>query len=98
VSIGKLINNPNGFHMTSRERVIAAINHKAADRTPMDFGGTLMSVCLPEFLEDMRNKLGYMLPDDHDADGSWVDEDDYTPPDYVIFDDMENHIDWGDGD
>ena len=60
--------------MTSRERVLAAVNHRRADRTPMDFGGTLMSVCLPEFLEDMRRELGFALPEDHDADGTWVDE------------------------
>jgi len=40
----------------------------------MDFGGTLMSVCLPEFLEEMRAALGFSLPDDRDADGIWVDE------------------------
>ena len=60
--------------MTSRERVLAAIEHKPMDRTPMDFGGTLMSVCLPEFLEDMRAMLGYALPEDRDIDGTWVDE------------------------
>ena len=60
--------------MTSRERVIAAINLKQPDRTPMDFGGTMMSLCLPEFLQDMRDVLGYQLPDDRDLDGTWVDE------------------------
>ena len=60
--------------MTSRERVIAAIKREPADRVPMDFGGTLMSVCLPEFLEDMRKALGFTLPPDRDADGDWVDE------------------------
>ena len=60
--------------MTSRERVLAAINLKPVDRAPMDFGGTLMSVCLPEFLEDMRRTLGYPPPDDRDLNGSWVDE------------------------
>ena len=60
--------------MTSRERVIAAINREPADRVPMDFGGTLMSVCLPEFLEEIRNVLGYTLPADRDPDGTWVDE------------------------
>ena len=60
--------------MTSRERVLTAIARKPADRVPMDFGGTLMSVCLPEFLEEMRRTLGYALPEDRDADGTWVDE------------------------
>ena len=60
--------------MTSRDRVLKAINMQRADRVPMDFGGTLMSVCLPEFLEDMRRTLGYPLPEDRDADGTWPDE------------------------
>jgi uroporphyrinogen decarboxylase len=62
------------IYMTSRERILAAIGRRPADRAPMDFGGTLMSVCLPEFLEDMRRELGYALPPDRDADGTWVDE------------------------
>ncbi|MCL2059761.1 MAG: hypothetical protein FWH01_12040 [Oscillospiraceae bacterium] len=60
--------------MTSRERVLAAINRQPPDRAPMDFGGTMMSVCLPEFLEEMRNLLGFALPDDRDPEGTWVDE------------------------
>ncbi len=60
--------------MTSRERVRAAIARQPVDRAPMDFGGTMMSLCLPEFLQDMRNVLGYTLPPDRDADGTWVDE------------------------
>jgi len=34
----------------------------------------MMSLCLPEFLQDMRDVLGYSLPDDRDPDGTWVDE------------------------
>ena len=60
--------------MTSRERVLAAVGHQVVDRVPMDFGGTLMSVCLPEFLDEMRQVLGYIKPDDRDPDGIWVDE------------------------
>ena len=60
--------------MTSRERILAAIHQRPTDRAPMDFGGTLMSVCLPEFLEDMRKTLGYSLPEDRDPHGTWVDE------------------------
>ena len=60
--------------MTSRERILAAIGHRPPDRAPMDFGGTMMSVCLPEFLEEMRNLLGYALPEDRDPEGTWVDE------------------------
>ena len=60
--------------MTSRERVLAASRHQTPDRTPMDFGGTCMSLCLPEFLNQMRQTLGYALPPDRDADGTWPDE------------------------
>lgn len=60
--------------MTSRERVLAAINQQAPDRVPMDFGGTCMSKCYPEFLLKMRDILGYTLPADRDVDGNWVDE------------------------
>ncbi len=41
----------------------------------MDFGGTCMSLCYPEFLTKMRETLGYQLPSDRDADGSWPDEE-----------------------
>jgi uroporphyrinogen decarboxylase len=40
----------------------------------MDFGGTCMSLCYSEFLVKMREFLGYPLPPDRDADGSWPDE------------------------
>jgi uroporphyrinogen decarboxylase len=62
------------MHMTSRERVLAAIQHQKIDQAPMDFGGTMMSLCLPEFLQDMRNTLGFKLPEDRDIDGTYVDE------------------------
>jgi len=60
--------------MTGRERVRAAIERRGTDRAPMDFGGTMMSVCLPEFLEEMRRALGFALPEDRDLESSWVDE------------------------
>ena len=60
--------------MTSRERVLAAINHQKPDRTPMDFGGTLVSSCSSKFLQRFRELLGFSLPSDRDADGEWVDE------------------------
>lgn len=60
--------------MTSKERVIKAIRHEWPDRTPVDFGGTCMSQCYPEFLAKIRKILGYPLQADRDADGCWVDE------------------------
>jgi uroporphyrinogen decarboxylase len=63
-----------GRTMTPRERVLAAGGHRRPDRCPMDFGGTAMSLCKPEFLAKLRDELGYRLPEDRDADGVWVDE------------------------
>lgn len=60
--------------MTSRERVLAAINRTGPDQVPMDFGGTLMSLCLPDFLTAMRNELGFSMPEDRDEGDIWVDE------------------------
>lgn len=60
--------------MIPRERVLAAIRHQQPDRVPMDFGGTLMSVCTSGFLAEARRVLGFALPPDRDADGEWVDE------------------------
>ena len=60
--------------MTSRERVLSAVENREPDRCPVDFGGTAMSLCEPEFLAAMRAELGYALPGDRDADGTWVDE------------------------
>ena len=60
--------------MNSRERVLAAIRHIQPDQVPVDFGGTLMSEALPEFLHQMRQVLGYSLPPDRDPDGTLVDE------------------------
>ncbi len=60
--------------MNSRERVLAAINHQQPDQVPVDFGGTLMSECLPEFLQQARSLLGFSLPPDRDEDGTLVDE------------------------
>ena len=40
----------------------------------MDFGGTAMSQCTSDFLQRMRDRLGYRLPPDRDREGCWVDE------------------------
>jgi uroporphyrinogen decarboxylase len=60
--------------LTSRERVLAAIRHEKPDRTPMDFGGSMMSQSHPAVLRRFRDLLGFKLPEDRDADGEWVDE------------------------
>ena len=44
-----------GMNMTSRERVLAAINHQQPDRIPIDFGATGqtgISVCAVKRLRD----------------------------------------------
>ncbi|HEY3398496.1 MAG TPA: uroporphyrinogen decarboxylase family protein [Armatimonadota bacterium] len=60
--------------MTSRERVLCALRNQTPDRCPVDFGGTAMSLCEGDFLSALRQELGYALPADRDADGTWVDE------------------------
>jgi len=60
--------------MNSRARTLAAVNNDPPDRTPMDFGGTPLAGCNSEFLKQIRREFGFSLPDDRDADGSWVDE------------------------
>jgi len=60
--------------MTSRERVLAAIDHRAPDRTPMDFGGTWVSGCMPPFQKKLRAFLGLSTPPDRDEDSKWIDE------------------------
>lgn len=40
-------------NMNSRERVLAAINHRQPDQVPVDFGGIPMKECLPEFLQQV---------------------------------------------
>jgi len=40
----------------------------------MDFGGTAMSMCTPQFLARMREVLGFQLPPDGDPDSEYVDE------------------------
>jgi len=59
---------------SSRQRVLAAVRHQATDRVPMDFGGTMMSKCTPEFLARMREVTGLPRPADRDEHGTWVDE------------------------
>ena len=60
--------------MISRERVRTALRHHQPDRCPVDFGGTAMSQCLPEFLAKMRAALGFPMPPDREADDDWADE------------------------
>jgi len=66
--------NPTNLTMTPRERVLSACAHRQPDRTPMDFGGTAMSMCTSQFLAKMREVLGFQLPPDADPDGAFVDE------------------------
>lgn len=45
--------------MTSRERVALALDHKASDRTPVDFGGTSVTGLSASFLFKLRRELGF---------------------------------------
>lgn len=44
--------------MTSRERVLAAINHKKTDRVPCDLGSTIMSGIMAHPLDRLRKHVG----------------------------------------
>ncbi len=44
--------------MTSRERVLKAINHEEPDRLPVDLGGTIMTGIMAQALDALRHHLG----------------------------------------
>ena len=44
--------------MTSRERVLAALNHREPDRVPIDFGGTAVSTIMVGPYRETCAKLG----------------------------------------
>ena len=44
--------------MTSRERVMKAVNHEEPDRVPLDLGGTIMSGIMAMPLDRLRKHLG----------------------------------------
>jgi hypothetical protein len=44
--------------MTSRERIVAAINHREPDRTPVDFGGTVVTGLTAGVIPRLRVALG----------------------------------------
>jgi hypothetical protein len=45
-------------HMTSRERIVAAINYQPVDRVPIDFGGTRQSGISVWAYERLCERLG----------------------------------------
>ncbi len=50
--------------MTSRERVLAAINHRQPDRVPVDFGGTFETGIAVSIVYSLRRALGLNGHDD----------------------------------
>ncbi|HBG26968.1 MAG: methyltransferase [Planctomycetes bacterium GWF2_41_51] len=48
--------------MTSRQRVINALNHKPVDRIPVDLGGTVVSGAHVSVISKLRQALGLDLP------------------------------------
>ena len=44
--------------MTSRERVLAALNHREPDRVPMDLGGSFVTGIAAQSLDRVRRRLG----------------------------------------
>ena len=51
-------NNKNTREYTSRERVLASIDHREPDRVPIDLGGTIMSGIMAHALDGLRKYLG----------------------------------------
>lgn len=50
--------------MNSRERVIRALNHKEADKVPVDFGGTVVTCMDIHAHKNLKKHMG--IQDDHD--------------------------------
>ena len=48
--------------MNSRERVLAAINHREADRVPIDVGGTRQSGIAASTYHQLKERLGINTP------------------------------------
>ncbi|HJM93768.1 MAG: uroporphyrinogen decarboxylase family protein [Alphaproteobacteria bacterium] len=46
------------LEMTHRERVMAALNHRQPDRTPIDFGGTFTTTIFQAAYERLKDHLG----------------------------------------
>ena len=44
--------------MTSRERVLTAVNHQEPDRVPLDLGGSFVNSIHAQALHHLRRKLG----------------------------------------
>ncbi len=61
--------------MNSRERVLLALNHKEADRVPIDFAGTGVTTICYQAYDDLRRYLGFPPNRYSDADmgaGAWA--------------------------
>ena len=48
--------------ITHRERVLAALNHEATDRVPIDFGGTQVSTIFHTAYDALKQQLGMTHP------------------------------------
>ncbi len=53
--------------MTSRERVMAALNHEEPDRVPMDLGGSLATTLVSDAYPALREALGLGARDHDDV-------------------------------
>ena len=48
--------------MTSRERVLCALNHQQPDRIPIDFGGTCVSGIAASTYHRLKQQFGIVSP------------------------------------
>ena len=56
--------DPRQGPLTGRERVLCALNHKPADRVPVDIGGTPCSGAHVSVVANLRQALGLAKPGD----------------------------------
>ena len=52
----------SSMQMTSRQRLLAALNHREPDRVPIDLGGTPTSTISASALENLKSHLGLHSP------------------------------------
>ena len=75
--------------MTSKERVVAALNHRQPDRVPMDFGGTAVTglhvTCVAALRDHINREENGLFPASAIAlSGSeWDEVERTTPPSAV---------------
>jgi uroporphyrinogen decarboxylase len=66
--------------MTHRERVLAAVDRKETDRTPIDFGGTLATTIVPSTYDALKRHLGEI----HETQIGWMRQQLVMPAESIL--------------